>query len=115
MNFDLPWWAIVYLVFAAFLSFSSAIDDLRDKRLIMAFASVVSFLCVFLLVCTFYNIPFRSTLNWLVFPMTLLGLGWECYSTSTDLMRAEKEILEQEHDLSDTQKQAILNIAMIAN
>ncbi|CAA0117760.1 Uncharacterised protein [Halioglobus japonicus] len=97
----MPWWAIGYLIVVLLLTIGAVYDDLgKENASLFVIGNLASYLFVFGFVWSFFVPEVASFLGMLVFPMLVVGIAFEFYSTHVDIEEAE--------DLSRNQKLAVM-------
>lgn len=110
---SLPWWGATYLGLVTAVSAGGFWSVVQEDRA-MAFSGLFSTLCIFIFVIGYYYPPLAQYFSWFLLPMVGIGLLWEFKKSVIETGLAQKE-LENEIDLTDGEKDFLVNVAIILN
>lgn len=109
----MPWWAGLYLLVALIVfAMSWSVDAARTHNNVVASSLSLFTICVSVL--GFFNQEIAGFLGLMIIPMVAIGIYWEYTRSMRETVLAQN-MLDEDPELSDQEKETLLNVAMIFN
>ena len=107
----LPWWGWGYLLVLLTLFFAGLLADDDTRSFNRIISSGFSIFAIHIFVIGLFNSFVLDAIDYLIIPMFLIGVFWEYTRANIETKRAE-EVLEQEADLSEEERNLFITIAL---
>lgn len=109
----MPWWGWLYMLFVTAMFISSFFAEERPNMNEILGSSLSLFtICIF--VVGFFNVFVADFLGLFLIPMLAIGVFWEFSHALSETERA-KEVLLEQNDLTDGEKNFLLDAAIAFN
>lgn len=112
--FVLPWWAWGYLLLLLTLFVAGLLSEGDKRSFNRLISSAFSIFAIHIFVIGFFNGFILDAIDYLIIPMFLIGVFWEYTRADMETVRAKEE-LEAEADLTDDERDFLLNVALVFN